>query len=78
MGSALLHFLHSLHFTRNFTRRANLFTLALLNNKKVMATKKNTAKDPCWKGYEKEGIKKKGGKNVPNCVKKESKRKSGS
>lgn len=25
-------------------------------------------KDPCWKGYEMVGMKKKGGKQVPNCV----------
>jgi len=25
-------------------------------------------KDPCWKGYKQEGMKKKGGKLVPNCV----------
>jgi hypothetical protein len=24
--------------------------------------------DPCWKGYEMIGMKKKRGKNVPNCV----------
>lgn len=24
--------------------------------------------DPCWKGYEQVGMKKKGGKEVPNCV----------
>ena len=29
-------------------------------------------KDPCWKGYEMIGMKKKGGKEVPNCVPKES------
>lgn len=28
--------------------------------------------DPCWDGYEMIGKKKKGGKEVPNCVKKES------
>ena len=28
-------------------------------------------KDPCWKGYEQEGTKKKEGKTVPNCVKKD-------
>ena len=27
--------------------------------------------NPCWKGYEPIGMKKKDGKNVPNCVKKE-------
>ena len=26
------------------------------------------AADPCWKGYKKQGMKKKGGKMVPNCV----------
>ena len=25
-------------------------------------------KGPCWKGYEMIGMKKKGGKKVPNCV----------
>ena len=24
--------------------------------------------DPCWDGYRQEGMKKKGGKMVPNCV----------
>ena len=24
--------------------------------------------DPCWKGYKQVGMKKKGGKEVPNCV----------
>lgn len=28
-------------------------------------------KDPCWKGYQMVGMKKKGGKEVPNCVPKE-------
>ena len=41
-----------------------------------MATKKKAAKDPCWEGYEKIGMKKKNGKLVPNCVPKEKKRKS--
>jgi len=27
-----------------------------------------TKKGPCWKGYEAIGMKKKGGKKVPNCV----------
>ncbi len=36
--------------------------------KKVMAKKKATKKDPCWKNYEQVGTKKKGGKKVPNCV----------
>jgi len=31
-------------------------------------TKKRTTKDPCWKGYEQVGMKKKAGKKVPNCV----------
>tara|TARA_R100000234_G_scaffold42107_1_gene24999 strand:- start:16 stop:240 length:225 start_codon:yes stop_codon:yes gene_type:complete len=27
-----------------------------------------TKKGPCWKGYEMIGMKKKGGRQVPNCV----------
>ncbi len=34
--------------------------------------KKMKGEDPCWKGYEMVGTKKKGGKEVPNCVPKES------
>ena len=30
--------------------------------------KKKGKKGPCWKGYEMVGMKKKGGRNVPNCV----------
>lgn len=30
--------------------------------------------DPCWSGYEQVGMKKKGGKQVPNCVPKEKKK----
>jgi hypothetical protein len=30
-------------------------------------------KNPCWKGYEMIGMKKKGGKRVPNCVPKKKK-----
>lgn len=35
-----------------------------------MAKAKKTAekKDPCWKNYEQKGMKKKGAKEVPNCV----------
>ncbi len=37
-----------------------------------MSTEKKSAKrdteDPCWKGYEQVGSKKKDGKKVPNCV----------
>jgi len=33
--------------------------------------KKMKGKDPCWKGYEMVGTKKKNGKEVPNCVPKE-------
>jgi len=38
-----------------------------------MPTKKENSKkeDPCWEGYEKEGMKTKSGKKVPNCVKKD-------
>lgn len=39
-----------------------------------MATKKKE-KSPCWKGYEMIGMKKKSGKNVPNCVPKKKRNK---
>tara|TARA_Y100000401_G_scaffold18494_1_gene12511 strand:- start:275 stop:424 length:150 start_codon:yes stop_codon:yes gene_type:complete len=29
---------------------------------------KKGKKGPCWKGYEMIGMKKKGGRSVPNCV----------
>jgi hypothetical protein len=32
---------------------------------------KGGAKDPCWKGYQMVGTKKKGGRTVPNCVPRE-------
>ena len=36
---------------------------------------KRKKKEPCWKGYEMIGMKKKGGRNVPNCVPKKKKKK---
>jgi hypothetical protein len=38
----------------------------------VKEAKKMEGKDPCWKGYEMVGTKKKGGKEVPNCVPEET------
>lgn len=35
--------------------------------KRKAAAKRHSA-DPCWKGYEQVGNKKKSGKTVPNCV----------
>lgn len=32
----------------------------------------NVLTEKCWKGYEQKGMKKKGKKMVPNCVKKKS------
>ena len=37
------------------------------------AFKKKMMKNPCWKGYEAYGTKKKKGKTVPNCVPKKKK-----
>jgi len=37
--------------------------------------KKKNKKGPCWSGYEMIGMKKKGGKNVPNCVPMKGKKK---
>ena len=38
------------------------------------AFKKKKMKNPCWKGYEMIGMKKKGNKKVPNCVPKKKKK----
>ena len=35
--------------------------------------KRKRKKNPCWKGYEMIGMKKKGSKRVPNCVPKKKK-----
>lgn len=39
-----------------------------------MKKKKNSKEDPCWKGYEQIGMKKKNNKKVPNCVPEEKKK----
>ena len=39
--------------------------------RRVATSKKK--KNPCWSGYEAVGMKKKGGKTVPNCVPKKGK-----
>jgi len=36
--------------------------------------KKKRKKNPCWKGYEMIGMKKKGGRKVPNCVPRKKKK----
>ena len=47
----------------------------MANTKRKAASKQSS--DTCWSGYKKEGMKKKEGKTVPNCVpEKGSKRKS--
>ncbi|MEO6637608.1 MAG: hypothetical protein ABIN25_04985 [Ginsengibacter sp.] len=33
-----------------------------------MKKAKSKKDDPCWKGYEQVGMKKKNGEKVPNCV----------
>ncbi len=40
-----------------------------------MSKLKSRKKKACWKGYEKRGMKKKGGRMVNNCVKIRSKKK---
>ena len=46
-----------------------------MKKKQVMAYKmKRKKKSPCWKGYEMIGMKKKGGRKVPNCVPKKKKK----
>ena len=39
-----------------------------IDMKKKGKTPKSEAQGPCWDGYEQRGMKKKGGKMVPNCV----------
>ena len=39
-----------------------------ISKKKRGEKPKNEAQGPCWNGYEQRGMKKKGGKMVPNCV----------
>jgi hypothetical protein len=40
-----------------------------LNVEGLEQAKKNVGADSCWDGYKAKGTKKKGGKEVPNCVK---------
>ncbi len=35
---------------------------------KTQTKTQKKSKDPCWKGYEQVGMKKKDGNKVPNCV----------
>jgi hypothetical protein len=44
----------------------------MLDEKKKYIGNKGKQDDPCWKGYEMVGMKKKGSRDVPNCVPKES------
>ena len=44
------------------------FNLGKPKDKPVTEEKKMKGKDPCWKNYKMVGTKKKGGKDVPNCV----------
>ena len=39
-----------------------------MKSKGKSKSKKRGLKSACWKGYEAVGMKKKGGKKVPNCV----------
>lgn len=39
---------------------------------KAIKESMDNAEDPCWKGYEQVGMKEKGGRKVPNCVKSSS------
>jgi hypothetical protein len=37
---------------------------------KILEEQKNTVTEACWKKYKQVGMKKKGKKKVPNCIKK--------
>ena len=45
-------------------------SLSMSDYESIVSSKKSVAedKDPCWKDYKQVGMKKKGGKSVPNCV----------
>lgn len=56
----------------NFSQFLIERTVAGLEGKTCFGeAKQMKGEDPCWKGYEMVGTKKKGGKEVPNCVPKE-------
>ena len=51
------------------SRARNLAKTALKKyDTKVSEANEMKGEDPCWKGYQMVGMKKKGGKKVPNCV----------
>ena len=50
----------------------------MINDEQILlktATLLSTLEEKCWKGYRKAGLKKKGGRMVPNCVKKTRRKK---
>ena len=62
---------HLDEFPDYYTRLKKMEASAKKEHKKfkdVVEAKKMKGEDPCWKGYEMIGKKKKGGKEVPNCV----------
>ena len=62
---------HLDEFPDYYTRLKKMEASAKKEHKKfkdVVEAKKMKGEDPCWKGYEMIGKRKKGGKEVPNCV----------
>ena len=62
---------HLDEFPDYYTRLKKMEASAKKEHKKfkdVVEAKKMKGEDPCWKGYKMIGKKKKGGKEVPNCV----------
>ena len=51
----------------------NVFIYFIINVEGLEKARKNVGADKCWDGYKAKGTKKKGGKEVPNCVKEEDK-----
>lgn len=47
----------------------------IMNMVEAMFAEEKAKNDPCWKGYEMVGMKKKGDREVPNCVPKKATKK---
>ena len=55
-----------------FSNQGDTLTMAnydaIVGSQEALPAPTNEDKDPCWKNYKQIGMKKKGGKTVPNCV----------
>ena len=59
--------------TERMIELAKSGTLSMEHYNDIVGGAVSESNDPCWKGYEQIGMKKKGGREVPNCVPKKGK-----